>query len=287
MNDFELREKEMNHLVSERRRAWNKLAVGMIITGAVLFVAGGIFGSIVGDKYEEKIDVMEADTQSEEYSAENIKDVNIDVGVGNVTLVKSADDKVHVNGMNVPNDYNVETSGGVLNIRVVNDNVGPFDWDDSMQLTIELPEKEYESFSVDAGAGEFYAYDVTCGKADINVGAGDATLTSFTCKDGVKLQVATGHMEAGELKTGGTLEAKVGVGEINIESAATSGLKVDVGVGNLVFSGNVKGNIDAKCGVGNCDIFLENTKADFEKNNYRVNTQGGIGDLDINYADEE
>ena len=142
MNDFELREKEMNHLVSERRRAWNKLAVGMIITGAVLFVAGGIFGSIVGDKYEEKIDVMEADTQSEEYSAENIKDVNIDVGVGNVTLVKSADDKVHVNGTNVPNDYNVETSGGVLNIRVVNDNVGPFDWDDSMQLTIELPEKE-------------------------------------------------------------------------------------------------------------------------------------------------
>ena len=93
-------------------------------------------------------------------------------------------------------------------------------------------------------------------------------------------------MEVGELITGGTLDATVGVGEINIESAATSGLKVDVGVGNLVFSGNVKGNIDAKCGVGNCDIFLENTKADFEKNNYRVNTQGGIGDLDINYADE-
>ena len=286
MNDFDIREKEMNHLINERKRAWNKVAIGLIALGLVTFVGGAIFNGIAGDKYkEETVDVSQTLEEIDDFDGEGIKNIDIDIGAGRAVFVASDDGDVHIEGSNVPADHKFEVNGDTLKIELVKDwNGSVLGWDNNlMEVTVRIPAKEYSRVDLDAGAGDIQLYDISCETAQIKVGAGSAVINDLKCKKGAKMDSGAGEITVYDIHTDDRLELTVGVGSMDIDNAYVAGLKTDIGVGELDFNGIVNGDIDAKCGVGNCTIDLENTKSDLEK--YKVRTDCGLGNLEINYAD--
>ena len=112
-------------------------------------------------------------------------------------------------------------------------------------VDIKLPDKEYESFVLDLGAGETDMAGFKCGKFRVDCGAGEAV----------------------------------------VSGAVLGGLDADQGVGELNFTGTVNGDIDIDGGVGEIVVNLTNPESDFvgSGSKYKIDIDTGIGSKTVNY----
>lgn len=104
--------------------------------------------------------------------------------------------------------------------------------------------------------------------------------TRWKVGDNNRLQVVIEVPEKLELKK---LQMEVGAGDINIEEGllSTEYAEFDVDAGNLNFSGEVKGDIDVSCDVGNMELKLAGSQQDY---NYALSCDVGsvkVGDISV------
>lgn len=126
------------------------------------------------------------------------------------------------------------------------------------EFVITIP-KEFkaENLSIDLGAGELFADELTAKKAELVVGAG--------------------LMEVGSMKVDEFTSLEAGAGKIAVEFLESESARFDCGVGSIEVDGEIPSDIDADCGIGELKLDLLGNEKDY---NYDIDC--GIGEVKIN-----
>ncbi len=256
-----------------------------ILVGLILFVLGFALYKIFG-----KSSSMKVKDYSESFSVSDVRKLDIDMGWGDLTIVKSEDDNIVVDAKNVPEEFGAEVKNGTFRtfhskkkFRMVN----LFDlWDnDSNETTVKiyLPEKEYSSFALDLGAGETTVSDISCDQLRVNCGAGQLNLSNIRCSSS-DIDCGAGQVNITDINCEGLFDIDGGAGDVNI-SGVLGSIDADQGVGEFEFTGTVNGNIDADGGVGEMTFNLTNPAEDFAKNGgkYKLDIDTGVGAANVYY----
>lgn len=259
MNNIDLEEKTYT---TSTHRGFPFFSVGMIVVGTVMLIGGAVF---YGTSDRSKYTSANITTVSEVVDLGKTDSVKIDMGAGKLEVRTSSDNSIHIEG-NVPKNYVIKESGGTLLVDLDtgwNINFNIFDIGSStVNAVLYLPEKEYKKLDLEVGAGEITVSDIKCKEASFDSGAGEITADGIYCTGKVKVDI--------------------GAGDITLTDSAAGGLDVDIGAGDFNFDGEVNGDIDVDTGAGDCEIALTNNEEEFNKK-YSIDTDTGVGDVKITF----
>lgn len=267
----------------------------VLILGIILLAAGIIYYKNTDmSKYYKMTDI------SESYDAGGINNIDIDFGIGDILIDKSGDENIHVEGINIPEYVEVETSGDIFKIKRQKKNFNFWDfplWNlgsgkNEISLKIYLPDKTYNNFKLDCGVGTVEVSNVICSYAEFDIGAGDCDINSFIC-DNASIDTGAGDCDISFITVNKTLEINNGAGDMTIENGVLGGIEIDSGAGDVDFSGTINGDIEADVGAGDCTFTLTNPESDYRfegdgrkhygssGGKYTVDIDSGAGDIDF------
>ncbi|WP_295151863.1 DUF4097 family beta strand repeat-containing protein [uncultured Ruminococcus sp.] len=258
MYDYDIKDKTY---AGVKKRKFPYFSVGLIIVGTAMLIGGGIwYANTDMSRYEDNM----ISSVSDELDGSKVENVKITASASEIRVGTSEDGLVHLEG-NVPDGYTFNEHNGTLNIDLTLDHVNFMNLndDDKEPVFIYLPDRMYEDFELNIGAGEITIDNISCKNAKLETGAGEIIVTNVKCEN--------------------KLISDTGTGEIEISESVVGGLKANIGAGEFTYNGEVNGDIDVDCGVGECSIDLTNTKEEFDKK-YKVDIDTGIGDVNVTYG---
>lgn len=256
------------------RKALINIAVGLVLIGLALMIAGWSFGGRL-------FDFDMGGTSDATYDYQNIESLDIDIDAG--TLLIRSGEKFRVVTKNVYiSSFNHSLKDGVLTITykitrtsfdVRNFHFGYFPWTNPKSvITVYLPEGTHlDSSKLTIGAGKIEMDSLDTGTIHIKVGAGEVTVADLKAQD-ANLDCGVGNIQiTGEI-TGDSI-VKCGVGQISLDLKGDPkdyDYKVKVGLGSTqinddTFSGSTDktetndgatGSFDLDCGVGEIKIYI-------------------------------
>ena len=194
------------------------------------------------------------------YEAAGIKNLDIDIDAAEIYVKQGTDDKnlvVRTYGCK-EKYYKGDMNKDTLQIQYEIHKQFPDNYD--AQIVIEIPEKmTFDTMDFDIGAADadFASGSVNCRTMELNVGAGELTGADFAVT--------------------GTLDIKLGAGDIDLEGGTYKDIKLDCGMGSFALDGIVAENVKAHCGMGDGSITLRGREEDY---NYKMSC--GMGDLTVN-----
>jgi len=194
------------------------------------------------------------------YEAAGIKNLDIDIDAAEIYVKQGTDDKnlvVRTYGCK-EKYYKEDINKDTLQIQYEIHKQFPDNYD--AQIVIEIPEKmTFDTMDFDIGAADadFASGSVNCRTMELNVGAGELTGADFAVT--------------------GTLDIKLGAGDIDLEGGTYKDIKLDCGMGSFALDGIVAENVKAHCGMGDGSITLRGREEDY---NYKMSC--GMGDLTVN-----
>lgn len=187
--------------------------------------------------FSEAYDIIEnQDKWSQSFSAENIRNLEIDLGGCEVTVGKSPDADFHVSARTIKK-LQAYAAGNTLYVRVVTS--GKINVDVlKTKVEILIPEGTvFDTVAAALGAGDFKMDTLNADKIEIELGAGRLQIEEAMAKE---------------------MEIQLGAGQIVIKDATVSRkLEAELGAGELRFTGIVPGDMDVECGMGNADIHIK------------------------------
>lgn len=195
-------------------------------------------------------------------SFDDVRSLDIDNGVGKLTIKSTESDKVTVEGINVNESFVAERSlSGELRIKTKFNFWNLFSskngFNKNSSITIYLPNSmEAENVRIDAGAGNVNIEYLKTEKLDINAGVGDVY---------------------GEFIYAENVQLDGGVGEITLDNVELNDVKVSAGVGNIDIQGKITGRNKIDAGVGNINLDLIGSTDDYD-----LKVDKGIGEIYIN-----
>lgn len=199
----------------------------------------------------EKPDVAEKNdagqSSKEIASAENIREIEMELGAGEITVKKSPDDRLYIQE---EGDWHLKSrmDGGKLTLSANIDFVLDFFTDgenviNAGKAVVYLPEKTYDSIDIEMGAGVVTMGELVADSVSITVGAGEMSIESITA-DELKMEVAAGSC--------------------NIESMAVRELDADIAMGKFDGKGTVEQELNAQVGMGEITLKLTGKEADYD-----------------------
>ncbi len=270
-------------------------SIVLLILGIVLVAAGAVYiRNTDMSKYYKSMDI------SETYAADGIDSIEVDFGFGDILIDKSSDENIHVEAKNIPENTEFKTEGNTLEIKQKHKNFNfwnfPFwNWgmnSNEISLKIYLPEKKYNDFDIDCGAGDIEINNVSCSYAEFDFGAGDCKINSFVC-DYASFDQGAGDCEINLITVNKTLKIDSGAGNTIVKNGVLGGMEIDIGAGDLDFSGTINGDIEIDMGAGDCTFTLTNPESDYRfegdgkkhygsnDGKYTVDIDSGAGDIDF------
>ncbi len=270
----------------KKRSGSSSVWIILLILGALLFFTGLILYKTVGSG--EKYNVI---NYSNSFDADDINKLDLDIAWADLTINKSNDDKIHVDAKNVIKGFTAEVNNNVFKTRYekkhgfISHVHIPFFIDDEYKdatVEISLPEKIYDSFVLDMGAGETYITGLSCDQFKMECGAGSVNINRLECSN-ADIDCGAGELSVNNIDCEHKLDIDGGAGEINI-NGTLGGIDLDQGVGEFTFTGTINGNINADGGLGSMEFNLTNPSSDFGKNGkYTIDIDTGVGSSSVNY----
>lgn len=186
-------------------------------------------------------------TEGDVYEFQGITSLEMSVGMCDVEILPSEDDKVRVDTTEYWHESNVgiavDEKDGKLTIKTVKEgkilNVLSFiaDGEEGGELRVYLPT------------------DIRLDKAEMTFGAAEAEIKALTAKEAV---------------------LKTGAADCVINHMDVGSLQADVGAGSMELEGKLQGDLTVKCGAGDVEAELDGKEADY---NYSI--KSGAGDIMI------
>lgn len=125
-------------------------------------------------------------------------------------------------------------------------------------LVIYIPENfNLSKINIEAGASKVEIENLAANNLDLELGAGEATVSNLNI---------TGHCK---------LEG--GAGRVSIFNGNINNLDLDMGMGEVNINALITGNSDIDAGIGTLNLNLQGSKAD-----YRIRLDKGVGNIRIN-----
>lgn len=235
------------------------IAIGIGVAILVIAVASGAsFEDVPTFSYEE--------------SYTDVTGIDMDIEYGEVNIVEG--DTFQVDAKRLPEnglESYVDTDGTWI-IRQDSDNrdfvdifgfhfsVGNvFGWNENRapEITITLPK------------------DFVADHVSLVIKAGDVEVDEISAVTG-DFNVSAGRLVVKELEITEQSEYIIGAGQMTLGNVLVKDIKVDCGVGDVMISGNVSGDSDIICNVGNVELDLDGEEAD-----YSYDISASIGNIDI------
>lgn len=229
------------------------IKIGAICFG--IFIIANIFlACLYGLSFITNINFKtEEKTKDFEEVYQNIKKIDIDAVISNITIESGNEFKVEAS--NVGKNFSSKAKNNVLKIE---ENSTFFPKNDGKgDIVITVPKgMMLDELAIDTGAGKFKITDISANTLDIDHGAGILTI------------INSKFMKA---------DIDGGAGEMNITSSILNDLDMDAGVGKLQIKAFITGNSEIDCGVGEVDLTLLGNA-----NDYTIQAEKGIGSIQIN-----
>lgn len=254
------------------------IAAVFAVGGVILCVVGAAFGATIGDvktatgsshisswigrfadwdwNWDDDDSSSSVINNAYSYDKDEVKNLDIAMNAGTLTIGKSSSDKVEVNVYLKNGTVDCGLNGDTLQIE---DHTKTYYINRHVEVELLLPdEMQLEDINIDVAAGEVdSSYEnLAADKAVLSVDAGEANIAYFSVKE--------------------KLSATVGAGTIELENLSVGDLELDCGVGEIDIDGSVNGDISGSCGVGTLSIELVGEKEDY---NYSIDC--GIGEIAI------
>lgn len=253
----------------------------IFIIGIVLFIVGVVLIKVTNTKSLGK-----RYSYDENFDGGTIANIDIDFSAGDLNIKKSSDENIHVTGENLPEKINFSSSNCKLQVKTADSLLhlkgGYISFDGSQPtLTIELPEKAFDTVKIDAGAGQMKLSDLTCENLDIDFGAGSSEVINVTCTN-----------EA---------DFDLGVGKTVFKDCTFNDSDFDCGVGETDFAGKLLGDAEIDGGIGSINFDIDGCKNDYkiksdskvkinsttEENELlykiKLDIDNGIGEISLNF----
>lgn len=226
--------------------------------------------------YDDDYDENFSCTASSEELYEKIDSLTLNVALGEVSLLPSKDDKVHITSCKhvEPELLEITQDGSKL---IVNLKTPPKKWRSHhkhSKLSIYLPKNTIlKTLDISMKTGEIDAETIFVDHLNLDLNAGSCSL------DGLKAKVVSANVDAGELDIEGiieqdlTVDCSVGEVEVDLKDASTNynySVMCDAGtitIGEDTYTGlttektynnHSSKNINLNCTLGNIDLeFLQ------------------------------
>ena len=148
----------------------------------------------------------------------------------------------------------------------------------------------FESFELEAGAGE------------VNI--------QFLNSDRVNFEFGAGRVSIGNLVATGSAEIETGAGELIIADGRVNNLDLDLGVGKTELRASLAGECSINCGVGETNVSIKGKSSDYSmristgigsvtvdgtalkgntvlgNGSNKLNIEGGVGTVNIEFEDD-
>ena len=212
--------------------------LGLIFMGIVAI--GNLFYSDEKDVLTDKLEVVDI-------SGNSFTDLEIETVSVNIIIKESDDFKVETNNKYIKlnergNKLKIEEEKHIFTNTI-------------SSLVIYVPRDTlFNDISIESGAGKVEINSLTAREVSLDLGAGKVDIDNLVVIDEADIDGSAGA--------------------IVINNGNINNLDLDMGVGKLTMMAQVTGRGDIDAGVGECDITLVGSKAD-----YRIKVNKGIGNV--------
>lgn len=193
---------------------------------------------------------------------EEITGIKVDIGAYDCTVKPCSEDtaKISISGDN-SGRIKAEMSGGELEVYSEGFGFGwlrfnLFSWFGSTKVTVEVPEKEYETLKVYTGAGTTEIKNIRAADVDLSVGAGTLKYTQpdYTVSD-FEIDVSAGKLVAKNAKAK-EYSIDVSAGSAEVYGLTGSG-SIDVSAGSAkAYLAELNGSCDIDVSAGSASLML-------------------------------
>lgn len=191
---------------------------------------------------------------------DGIKSIECVIGVSNVTIESSGDeDKIYVEvDGDKRSDFSCKVENETLVIsceREIKSLKGLADI--GCDITLQLPETEFEKMKLDVGAGNIEADTLKAKQMEIVIGAGNVELEKIKATE-LKGNVDAGNLSIDQLDAQKEIQLEVNAGRIEVDTAKKSKeITVECNMGEIEME--LQGeendyNIDLTCAMGNVSV---------------------------------
>lgn len=186
-------------------------------------------------------------------SAKEVTGLHLELGAGSFTIEEkeTSDDNIDIRIEGIGScNYSVKSGTlhieGFKGINVVGNDVN------FNNITLRLPKGQ------------------VLDKIDVEVGAGLMTMTGLKVK-GLDAEIGAGELKLERIETEELL-MEIGAGRLEASEMAVTDAEITVSMGECVYEGNITGNLDAECDMGNIDLKIDGKETD---HNYQVECAAG------------
>lgn len=193
---------------------------------------------------------------------EEITGIKVDIGAYDCTVKPCSGDtaKISISGDN-SGRIKAQMSGGELEVYSEGFGFGwlrfnLFSWFGSTKVTVEVPEKEYETLKVYTGAGTTEIKNIRAADVDLSVGAGTLKYTQpdYTVSD-LEIDVSAGKLVAKNAKAK-EYSIDVSAGSAEVYGLTGSG-SIDVSAGSAkAYLAELNGSCDIDVSAGSASLML-------------------------------
>lgn len=241
--------------------------------------------------------------EEQTFDANDYRDLTVKTGSIDIHVVQGATDQItaRLNGKVSSKDADqvklrVEPNGDSLTVGIEEEhgiNLGISIMD--LQLTVELPEKNWETAKIESGSGEIEVESVLGDGVTVKAGSGNVHVQQVNAVE-LSVHTGSGNIEAEEIEAE-SIALQSGSGEISADRYHAKQLNFQNGSGNVELSdgesalqgktgsGNIRvdmdrliQNADLRAGSGNVSIDL-----DEEPSSLEVDFQGSSGEGKIEW----
>ncbi len=161
--------------------------------------------------------------------------------------------------------------------------------DDDSDLIITIPSnKHFSSASIQLAAGEIAGERLAADEIIINSGAGELDFRELTSGK-LNLKVGAGDANIHKIFVQKSCDIKVGAGEITLGSEDNilsdnniTNLNGECAAGEIYFAGKLSGDVDLDCATGEIQLLL-----DGNRNNYNIDSSGALTEINIENSSRE
>jgi len=170
--------------------------------------------------------------------ASDIRDIKISAGSSDISVVRGSSDQIEARlkgtiSSNRAGDVklDVDTKGDSL-ILEASSGTGIGISYSELVLTVELPEKVWDSVSVETGSGNINAEQIDSGKIELNAGSGDVELVRYSA-DKLTFDIGSGNVELIDGQS--ALKGETSSGNITVKTGElTQDTILEAGSGNVI-----------------------------------------------------
>ncbi len=222
------------------------------------------------DSIEAELDGIDAELAEPlklPYTAEEIRQLDLEIGASGLVIGESQDDHVWITNKSTNQDIRYGMEGDTLCFSAGTKYHyffnAPIKQKSKGKIYLYLPKNmDLNRIDMELGTSNLDCMELSAKDIDIEIGAAKANLKGLS-GDNVTLEVGAGKADIEMIEAKQT-NLSIGAGKMDLVDLMTEELTVEVGAGKIEARGSVTEEANLEVAMGNLDLFLTGKEEDYD-----------------------